>query len=184
MLPAKISSDPAANCYLNNCYCRADARNDSKFNPVHNDMKSKPGTYVLILQSETVEAVQIGKWGQMDLQPGYYAYVGSAFGPGGVKARVSRHCRAEKSKRWHIDYLREHAQLVSVWYSHSPSRLEHRWATALAQLPGALSIKRFGSSDCSCESHLYFFDKRPDLAGFSTLAKMKIEEGYCVEKGG
>jgi len=44
---------------------------------------------------------------KLDLLPGYYIYIGSAFGPGGVRARMLRHLRADKPKHWHIDYLRE-----------------------------------------------------------------------------
>ncbi|MFQ5579314.1 MAG: DUF123 domain-containing protein [Nitrospiria bacterium] len=54
-------------------------------------MKSEPGTYALILQSRSEARGQVGRLGQINLKPGYYIYVGSAFGPGGVQARVSRH---------------------------------------------------------------------------------------------
>ena len=70
-------------------------------------MKSKPGTYVLILQSLRTGKAQIGRWREIALYPGFYLYVGSAFGPGGVRARVSRHYRKTKQHHWHIDYLRE-----------------------------------------------------------------------------
>jgi Uri superfamily endonuclease len=61
-------------------------------------MKSDPGTYALILQYDSKASTQIGRWRQIDLEPGYYIYIGSAFGPGGVRARVSRHCRGDKPK--------------------------------------------------------------------------------------
>ena len=45
------------------------------------------------------------RFGKLTLAAGQYAYVGSAHGPGGLRARVGRHLRAEKPLHWHIDYL-------------------------------------------------------------------------------
>ena len=119
-------------------------------------MKSLPGTYVLVLRSQVSATVRVGRWGVLPVLPGTYLYVGSAFGPGGVAARVSRHCRATKSKHWHIDYLREQTALESAWFSHAPERLEHRWATSLGGSDGLQAIAGFGCSDCQCASHLFY----------------------------
>lgn len=132
-------------------------------------MKSKPGTYALLLRSDTSTSVQIGRWGCLDVRPGYYVYVGSALGPGGVSARLSRHCREHKSKHWHIDYLREFTIPVSVWCSYSPTRLEHRWAKAIASLNETEAVKGFGCSDCGCHSHLFFSAGEPELQGALAL---------------
>jgi Uri superfamily endonuclease len=123
-------------------------------------MKSQPGTYALLLRSDASTSAQIGRWGCLDVRPGYYIYVGSALGPGGVLARVSRHCREHKTKHWHIDYLREFTIPVSVWYSYSPTRLEHCWAKAVAGLTETEPVKGFGCSDCKCNSHLFFLPGR------------------------
>jgi Uri superfamily endonuclease len=61
-------------------------------------MQSNPGTYAIVFRSYKSTSIQIGRWGLLDIQPGYYIYVGRAFGPGGVQARVLRHCRKTKSK--------------------------------------------------------------------------------------
>jgi hypothetical protein len=45
-------------------------------------LEQAPGTYALILKSESNTCVQIGRWREIKLKPGYYIYVGSAFGPG------------------------------------------------------------------------------------------------------
>lgn len=119
-------------------------------------MTADTGTYVLILRCDAAARLRIGRWGALDTRPGHYAYVGSAFGPGGVRARVTRHARRGKAKHWHVDYLREHTVLVSVWFAHSGTRLEHEWAGALAGLAGMEPVNGFGSSDCRCESHLFF----------------------------
>lgn len=89
------------------------------------------------------------------MHPGRYLYVGSAFGPGGLAARVGRHWRADKPLRWHIDYLRQVAALQAVWFSTDGTRLEHRWAEALTGRPGIEPIVGFGCSDCACPAHLF-----------------------------
>ncbi len=130
-------------------------------------MKSDPGTYTLILRSQGSHAIQVGRFARIQIEFGYYLYVGSAFGPGGVKARVSRHCRKEKPKRWHIDYVRESMQPVEAWYSHAKQRLEHRWARILLEMKGSSAVKAFGCSDCRCHSHLFHTSKAPDFTAFA-----------------
>ncbi len=43
-------------------------------------MRTDPGTYILILRNDVNVTNQVGRWGWMDLETGYYLYVGSAFG--------------------------------------------------------------------------------------------------------
>ncbi|PIP37817.1 MAG: hypothetical protein COX19_15665 [Desulfobacterales bacterium CG23_combo_of_CG06-09_8_20_14_all_51_8] len=130
-------------------------------------LKSDPGTYALILQSYSEARIQIGQRHQMDLKLGYYIYVGSALGPGGLKARLSRHFRKSKPHHWHIDYLREFVNPMEVWYSFSPERFEHRWAQALFEMNGLHHIQGFGSTDCKCFSHLFWTPTVPDFGRFS-----------------
>lgn len=98
------------------------------------------------------------------MKPGFYVYVGSAFGPGGVQARVGRHFRKAKRHRWHIDYLRAAVEPVGAWCSFVPNRLEHDWATAFNRVEDACCIPGFGCSDCSCGSHLFAMPRMPDNA--------------------
>ncbi len=56
-------------------------------------LESKPGNYCILIRSHKRQRTQIGRWGYLNIEPGYYLYVGSAFGPGGVSARVLWHCR-------------------------------------------------------------------------------------------
>jgi Uri superfamily endonuclease len=132
-------------------------------------MTTDPGTYALILRSRSKATTRVGRWGQIKLETGYYIYVGSAFGPGGVQARVLRHCRKNKSTHWHIDYLREFLNPVGAWYSQDRERLEHSWARFFSDRSGISSIQRFGCSDCKCNSHLFFTSKKPNLNHFSNL---------------
>ena len=146
-------------------------------------MNSKPGTYALVLWSDASTCARIGRWGRLNVRPGYYIYVGSALGPGGVLARVSRHCREPKSKHWHIDYLREFTILASVWYCHSPIRLEHCWAEAFANLNETEQVKGFGCSDCRCESHLFFSVSEPKLARFAAAIGSSVNSWSCEPAG-
>ena len=129
-------------------------------------MIAAPGTYALILQSHRTTDVQIGHWGRLHVEPGYYIYIGSAFGPGGVRSRVTRHFRQGKRCHWHIDYLREVTDPVGAWCCYAPVRLEHRWAQALGQRVDIRCIKGFGCSDCNCESHLFTTSTVPDGDAF------------------
>ncbi|MBV1876149.1 MAG: GIY-YIG nuclease family protein [Pseudomonadales bacterium] len=138
-------------------------------------MQSTSGTYVVIYRCETTNSVVVGRWGQVKLQMGYYLYVGSAFGPGGVKARVSRHCRKNKKLHWHIDYLTAYFTPISVWFNHGDVRLEHQWAGCLATRFDFQSVPRFGSSDCHCASHLFYSASRPDFESFSERAEGIVE---------
>jgi Uri superfamily endonuclease len=144
-------------------------------------MTPGPGTYALILKSRSKAKIQVGRWGQFDLIRGYYIYVGSAFGPGGVRARISRHCRKTKPKHWHIDYLREFLSPVSAWYSHKTERLEHRWAWAFSEMDSMSSVRGFGCSDCKCDSHLFRASKEPVLALFSNIVGGRIESWSLLQ---
>jgi len=49
------------------------------------------GTYAFLLASQKTGRLDIGKLGPLVLKPGVYVYVGSAFGPGGLAARIGHH---------------------------------------------------------------------------------------------
>ena len=126
------------------------------------------GTYVLILFCPREEQVQIGKLGPLQLHRGFYVYVGSAFGPGGLRSRLAHHARLSSRPHWHIDYLRSRTNLDQVWYFHERIRREHQWAHIIQALSGAsVPMARFGSSDCKCKTHLFFFTRRPSFREFA-----------------
>jgi len=117
----------------------------------------EPGIYTIILFLEMREKIIIGSLGAIDFAPGYYAYTGSARGPGGCK-RVDRHVEILQgkriSRRWHIDYLLSHAGLVDVFITRTSMDLE----CSIARMIGEhlAPIEGFGCSDCSCISHLCY----------------------------
>ena len=57
-----------------------------------------------------------------------------------------------------------------AWYSYGPERLEHAWARVFARIPGFTGIENFGSSDCHCDSHLFYNAQEPDLEAFRARA--------------
>lgn len=125
------------------------------------------GAYIVWLKPEKLTQIEVGKLGTMALQPGYYAYVGSAMGPGGVRARLQHHLRIAARPRWHIDYLRAACQVCRLWYVVTDAKVERQWAAALASLPGAtVALSGFGASDHPGATHLFHFQAVPSLAAF------------------
>lgn len=110
------------------------------------------GVYTLVL--EVSGDVEIGALGT-HIFDGRYCYVGSARGPGGLK-RVDRH-RSVKDrgvKKWHVDYLLNAGNLVSAVATETDRDLECCLADLVAgHLPPGPD--GFGSSDCTCDTHLF-----------------------------
>ena len=130
-------------------------------------LKPEPGTYALVLSSSSQKIICIGKFGKLKIQKGYYIYVGSALGPGGLKARIKYHNRLSTKPHWHIDYLKPFVEIKEVWYSYDTHRNEHNWSTIFITLPDAfIPLKGFGSSDYKCRTHLFYFNKKPSLKKF------------------
>ena len=121
-----------------------------------------PGTYVLVLKLPRAATLTVGKLGEHTLPGGWYAYVGSARGPGGLRARIGHHLRLPGRCHWHIDYLRQYARLVEVWWAVTQQRREIDWVDVLSAWPGAsLPWPGFGASDSDRISHLIHFAERP-----------------------
>ena len=132
---------------------------------------SKPrGTYALLVHIRSATTVQVGRLGTVHLRPGYYVYVGSASGPGGLSGRVNRHLRPAEEKRshWHIDALTALGVIEEVWWVESGKRQECAWASVLTKA-GKLAVAGFGASDCCCPGHLVWLG---DAEG--------VSQGWCV----
>jgi Uri superfamily endonuclease len=138
-------------------------------------MHSLPGTYALVLTPTDELPVKIGKFGLLQLRSGFYIYVGSAFGPGGLEARVAHHQKISKRPRWHIDYLRTVTRIEELWYTHDPVPREHQWAELLDNFKArTVPFPGFGSSDCNCKSHLFFFTSPPSVKSF----RLRLYESF------
>ena len=142
--------------------------------------QARPGTYVLVLSSRSTDLIQIGRLGALRLQSGFYVYVGSALGPGGVRARLAHHRKLSRRPHWHIDYLRAHTRLEEICYRLDTRRLEHVWAEHIKLTEGAaVPLVSFGSTDCGCESHLFFFERRPSRKRFRQVLGKGIRTVSC-----
>jgi Uri superfamily endonuclease len=125
-------------------------------------------TYVLVLRLPRPTTIAVGQLGRFHFPSGWYAYAGSARGPGGLSARISRHLRSPKPLHWHVDYLRAAAEPVEIWYALGAQERECVWARALTGLPGALiPAPHFGASDCRCPAHMVHFVALPGSAAFA-----------------
>jgi sugar fermentation stimulation protein A len=116
------------------------------------------GSYLLLLRLEKEKEVVIGNLGARRFVRGYYVYVGSAMS--NLRKRIERHRRLRKNMHWHIDYLRAATQVHAALAIRSSDRLECSLAGAVASLAPRL-VKKFGCSDCACESHLFGFTTDP-----------------------
>src|SRR5574340_585245 len=126
--------------------------------PTLTTLPSSPGTYILIFRCRCADCITIRRLGDLQFQPGFYVYVGSAFCPGGLRARIARHERVLEHPRWHMDYLCGRAEVNAVFYRRGVQR-EHTWARGVSTLPGAVvALKGFGTSGCRCVAHLFWFE--------------------------
>jgi histidyl-tRNA synthetase len=99
-------------------------------------------------------AVRLSGRSLITLPAGRYLYCGSAKGPGGLKARLSRHIRRGKSVRWHVDQLTEQGLVVGSWIFLGGDECEVVQMCSHLRMP----VAGFGSSDCAtCRSHLLFW---------------------------
>jgi len=141
---------------------------------------SKPGSYALEFTLYQPQRLNVGRLGEIYFPQGEYIYVGSALGPGGLRARLGRHLQKDTfSCHWHIDYLRSYADTRSLCYlmksagtihldssqAQDKSALGQKpveciWSQTLSALPYAnIPAPGFGASDChsGCCAHLIHF---------------------------
>jgi Uri superfamily endonuclease len=139
-------------------------------------IRPQPGTYALIFSARRKYRAEIGKLGSLELKPGFYIYVGSAFGPGGLKARIDHHRKKADHPHWHMDYLGPFFKLIEIWYTYDPVQREHLWAKIISNTRGAsVPLDGFGSSDCRCRAHLFFRTTKPSIRTFRQKIFTRID---------
>lgn len=121
------------------------------------------GTYTLLVELGEEATIDVGALGRRTFDPGWYAYVGSAHGPGGF-SRIDRHRELASGERdvrhWHVDYLLGHpGVIVDTVVRTSDVDAECAIATAIDGGP----VPAFGCSDCDCHSHLFYREHREPL---------------------
>ncbi len=88
---------------------------------------------------------------------------------GGLSKRISRYLKEIKRPHWHIDRLMPVFHLKAIWVFPSPIRQECYVAQIFAQTPGVSAIPGFGSTDCSCPSHLFTLKKNMEAPLFTNI---------------
>ena len=111
------------------------------------------GLYIAIFELPQSRRITVGRLGRFQFESGLYLYVGSA--QRNLTARLARHGRRSKLRRWHIDYLSAHARMVEAITLDGPKSLECRLATTLSGR-FVRPVPHFGASDCRCRGHLFY----------------------------
>ena len=139
---------------------------DIPWDAIEKEAKDR-GSYLLILNLKRNRKIDVGKLGKVHFRKGFYVYVGSAMA--NLSQRMARHRRVRKHHHWHIDELRAVAEFHSVLAIRSSDRLECELADAVSGIAG-WSVPRFGSTDCSCKTHLFGMASDPiQSEGFQKL---------------
>lgn len=116
-------------------------------------MSALKGIYVLVIQVSEDAIVDVGALGKLAFKKGLYAYVGSA--QNNLEQRVKRHLKKEKRRFWHIDYLLENDATKVIEVFHTQAEKTEECAIAGVIGERGEPVDDFGSSDCSCKSHLF-----------------------------
>jgi Uri superfamily endonuclease len=140
-------------------------------------ISDQPGTYLLVLRAANNVSITIGKkQTTFHCIPGYYYYIGSAFGPGGIAKRVKHHMKVSEHPHWHIDYIRHHIPIVEIWYSTDPKHREHQWAEIFGSMYGiSIPLNGFGASDCDCLTHLFYSRQKRSISKFRQTVRKFIQ---------
>jgi sugar fermentation stimulation protein A len=138
------------------------------------------GNYLVMLEMPQPCDVETGTLGTLHFKAGWYVYAGSA--RKNLSKRISRHLRkVRKQLHWYrgaagaasithsyparpegtyIDYITPYAGIIKAYPICSYRNLECDLAGALENL-GGTGVPGFGSSDCNCKSHLFYFRDKP-----------------------
>lgn len=151
------------------------------------------GTYLFFARLSRTGDIRINRKGQTHhFHKGWYAYVGSALGPGGFKSRLNRHFHGSGNPHWNIDYFRlSVVPFQKAWVSCEDQRLESRWSAVFQFMPGVhVPIVNFGNADLrgrtvldgTAPTHLFHSSKKPVLAEFQKLLDHYFPGGQPVRE--
>jgi sugar fermentation stimulation protein A len=121
--------------------------------------ESNGGNYLILLELAGDQDITVGALGTLPFRRGWYVYTGSA--QKNLSSRINRHLRKiRKKKHWHLDYLCPGAKTLKAFPIMSYRNRECDLARDLENL-GGQGVPGFGSSDCHCGSHLFYFPDPP-----------------------
>ncbi|MCX7667723.1 MAG: GIY-YIG nuclease family protein [Atribacterota bacterium] len=139
--------------------------------------------YFLFIRLDNDSNIQVGKKGLYRFLRGFYVYVGKA--QRGILERLQRHLRQQKRKHWHIDFLLEVGKVEEIVIFEGNE--ECFLATFLFQHPCIQhGVPGFGSSDCSCRSHLFYLGTAFSFEGFLPVLQVIPFSSWviwCSEEG-
>ncbi|MGQ3683841.1 MAG: GIY-YIG nuclease family protein [Candidatus Loosdrechtia sp.] len=119
------------------------------------------GIYNLIIKISQKCIIKIGHLGTYGFSGGFYVYTGSA--QKNLRQRIKRHLKQEKRLHWHIDYLLQYGEIVNIYERAGKKEGECVLSRKIGTIKNAaVPVKGFGSSDCSCITHLYYFRHNPE----------------------
>jgi len=120
--------------------------------------RENSGVYLLLIRLDAPFTLPVQRIGRPVLQPGWYVYAGSA--KTNLQQRIARHLRKRKKMHWHIDYLLQQSSSVKAFPIWTAEDLECTLAGDISKNADS-QVKGFGCSDCSCNSHLFYFPGNP-----------------------
>jgi sugar fermentation stimulation protein A len=154
------------------------------WNIVENEAQDR-GSYILILRLLKEARIEVGKLGGICFRKGYYLYIGSARKD--LSRRIERHRRMRKRYFWHVDFFRAAADLQHALPIRTGDDLECEIARAIKEIAD-WEVPRFGSSDCSCPSHLYGMTQSPlqsakfiSLLQYFRIERLKVNDSAVHE---
>ena len=121
---------------------------------------SDAGSYCLLLHLPKRMFLKAGRLAGASVESGLVLYAGRA--RRNLFARLARHMRRRKPRRWHIDYLFPAAVPLGAFVFDGEKLSECDIAERLSRRADVRRIiPRFGASDCRCQGHLLWL---PDSA--------------------
>jgi len=115
------------------------------------------GVYQLHLRLSGRVRIRVGRLGRCTFPAGRYVYTGRAARH--LPARVRRHVRGARRRRWHIDYLLAHraVRIEKVVLAAGRAAAECAVNRRLGRA-GRCIVRGFGASDCraGCAAHLWW----------------------------
>ncbi|MEM9634041.1 MAG: GIY-YIG nuclease family protein [Pseudomonadota bacterium] len=118
------------------------------------EIPQSKGAYALGIRLNNPVDLKVNRLCSGHLLPGWYFYVGSARGSGGLAARLKRHFRPHKKFHWHIDRLTVHAAAMTALAVVEGNECDLA-GRLLETARFKVALSGFGSTDCRhCNSHL------------------------------
>jgi len=144
---------------------------------------TQSGSYILLIHLPIDILLDLPNLGEIDFPAGFYTYADAEFGSMGLPARIKAHLAPNENPIRHIDFLLQNAKVEEVWMALGTENRTHDWTSLLLEIPGAIGVADgFGITEpaCNCDSHLVYFDVRPELEDFEIGAKHRFPDDIII----